>query len=80
MRNKERLPTEMTIFLPTQTGLPPRALADALTAMLPAGRIELGIDLLTGNIELRLYYDPDILAQAKSWLEEQGVPYDITFL
>jgi hypothetical protein len=77
---RKQSPKEMVLFLPSETGQPPRALAAELTAALPAGRTEVGIDLLSGGVEIRLYYDLAVLAQARAWLEARDIAYDVSFL
>lgn len=77
---RKRTPKEMILFLPNENGQSPLPLSEELRGILPAGRTEVGIDLLTGGVEIRLYYDAEVLAKAREWLTTRGVLYDVSFL
>ncbi|MDX1934407.1 MAG: hypothetical protein SFU56_17540 [Capsulimonadales bacterium] len=75
-----RPPKEMTFFLPNVTGDSPVPRARELIGALRAGRAEIGTDLLTGSVEVRFYFDPELLAQARAWLIARGIPFEIDYL
>ena len=47
---------------------------------LEVGRVELGVDALTGGVELRVFYDDTLLRRIREYLIEQGVAFDISLL
>ena len=73
-------PMEMVVFLPYVPETPPRPIAEALIASLRTGRATIGEDALTGGIEIRLFYDPMILAEIRAWLAERNTVHEISFL
>jgi hypothetical protein len=77
---RRTLPREIVVFFPNENEQPPMTLARALMEALHVGRAEIGVDALTGGVEVRLYYDPAVLEAARAWLDNSGVVHDISFL
>lgn len=71
-------PKELHIYLPNDNKRAPMELARELVAALDAGWAEFGVDALTGGVEVRLYYNVEVLRQARAFLEEQGAIFDIS--
>lgn len=77
------MPHEFVVFLPygSDPNKPaPLDTARALIAHLNVGRAEVGQDVLTGGVEMRFYYDARVLADAKAWLREKAVLFDVSVL
>ena len=70
------------VFLPLGEGdtALPIDTARALAAHLRVGRAEVGLDALTGGVEVRFYFDPALVEAAKRWLKQRGVIFDVGVL
>lgn len=74
------VPAEVVVYLPASDVQVPEMVADALRAAFPLGRAVRGVDLLTGAVEMRFYYDATVLAHLRAWLDQSGASYDISYL
>ena len=70
---------EIVVFLPDEgAGYPaPVETARALTTFLGVGRADLGVDALTGAVELRLHDDPTLYYAARNYLQGANVLFEI---
>ena len=79
MTGGRRGPYEIVVFIaPDNDG--PLSLARQLRETVSAGRAEIGIDALTGGVEVRFYYEPQVLAAARQWLRDNQIVHDINLL
>lgn len=60
----------------------PEALAQQMMAdlQIQPGAAAVGVDLLTGGCEVRLYYDPLLLAHIRAYCDERNIVHDVSFL
>ena len=68
---------EVVVYLPFDPAEPPQNVSQALLHDLAPGVVGVGGDLLTGGVELRLYYTPELVEQIRAWLARRNLRADI---
>lgn len=71
---------EIVVFFSYENEERPRQLAEKMLAELKLASLALGVDALTGGCELRLYYHKETLDQVRTYLVQQQVLHDISYL
>lgn len=71
---------EIVVFFSYDNPRPPAEIAQEMVQELRIGRAERGVDLLMGGVEVRLYFDADLLTQVRAYLSERGILHDISLL
>lgn len=76
--NRPEVLREIVVYLPVEGNAePPLALANEMAATIGAGRAEIGVDALTGGVEVRVYYDRRALDTIRQWLASRRVLADV---
>ncbi len=76
----DNTPREIVVFVSYENARAPLEIARAMIEAAQVGRVSVGEDLLTGGVEVRLFYDLMVLARLEAWLDAEEVSYDISFL
>lgn len=73
-----RILREILVFLPNADAAhPPLATAREMVATLGVGRAEIGVDALTGGVEVRLYFDPSVLVAVRDYARATSLPIEV---
>lgn len=71
---------EIVVFLPLSPDAAPMDTARALVDALHVARADVGEDLLTGAVTVRIGYSEALLRAAQTFLTQRDVPHEITTL
>ncbi len=69
--------TEVLVYLPFANIAPPTDLARELIGAVNTGRAEVGVDLLTGGVEIRFFYAPGLVAFVQDWAKKRGATVEV---
>jgi hypothetical protein len=71
---------ELVFYIAYDEAYQPVDVGQKLIAALGVGRAQMGCDVLTGGVEVRVYYDESVLEHARKWLLQGNIVCDIGLL